>query len=80
MDKLYRSNWVSPIGHCCTSGNLPHVRVRSMHPLNSSSIAPCGLPRNFYNEAWIWSLKVWQLSKLGMLDFNVSLDISEDME
>lgn len=74
LDEWSRQDWINPSGKRRTSGNPPRVRVRSKKVNDPLTVAPRGLPRNFYDAKWLEGLKPWQLVELDpQEEFNLSL-------
>ncbi|KAI0055232.1 hypothetical protein BV25DRAFT_1815909, partial [Artomyces pyxidatus] len=77
LDDIYRANWRSPVGKRATGGNPPRLRFHTGNLDPVQGIAPPGLERNFYNPAFIASLRSWQLRDLQIVDKDYDFSIPE---
>lgn len=81
LDDLYRQDWAHPSGRHRTPGNPPRHRIPSKKPPNPDCVAPRGMPRMFYNPAWLAKLKPHQIDELTIDDGDVvDLSIHADID
>lgn len=80
VDELYRDDWAHPSGRRRSQGNPPRTRLPSKKPANTTCVAPRGMPKNFYNRAWLKTLKPHRRHELMIAEDEVDLRMPSDLD
>ncbi|KAL7280905.1 hypothetical protein ACG7TL_005849 [Trametes sanguinea] len=70
LDIMYREDWAKPRHRRAMAGNAPRVRILPQQGEGTSEvgIVPFGLPRNFYDGAWLATLPPYAREELDIID------------
>jgi hypothetical protein len=68
LDEVVKHNRIPKIGHRRIRGQQPRIRHHSTTQINHEALAPPGLPRNCYSEAWLATLRPHELNDLRAKD------------
>ncbi|KAI0737796.1 hypothetical protein C8Q80DRAFT_1114763, partial [Daedaleopsis nitida] len=77
IDALYRDDWAKPVGCRATSDNAPRHRVEHSDARIEDGVAPIGLWRNCYDQAWLRSLRPHVRESLKIINTDYIFSLPE---